>query len=76
MLVFLYDVINYDVINVKNFREILLLNSGYSSGNIEKILERLVYSRLYNFLEMNSVLCDLQFGFDENNRHLPSFDSI
>ena len=32
-------------------------------SNIDKVLDRLMYNRLYNFLEMNSVIYDLQFDF-------------
>ena len=32
-------------------------------SNIDKALERLMYNRLYNLLEMNSVIYDLQFSF-------------
>ena len=31
-------------------------------SNIEKVLERHKYNRLYNFLEVNSFIHDLQFG--------------
>ena len=31
--------------------------------NIDKVLERLMYNRLHKFLELNSVINDLQFGF-------------
>ena len=31
--------------------------------NIENVLERLLYNRLYIFLEMNSVIYDLRLGF-------------
>ena len=31
-------------------------------SNIEKILKKLMYSRLYTFLN-NNIICDLQFGF-------------
>ena len=32
-------------------------------SDIDKVLERLMYNRLYNFLEMNSVIYNLQIGF-------------
>ena len=32
-------------------------------SNIDKVLERFMYNRLYNFLEMNSIVYNLQFGF-------------
>ena len=32
-------------------------------SNIDKVLERLKYNRLYNFLEMNTVIYNLQFCF-------------
>ena len=38
-----------------NYRPISLLS------NIDKVLERLMYNCLYNFLEMNSVIYNLQF---------------
>ena len=40
-----------------NYRPIFL------PPNIEKVLERLMYNRLHNILEMNDVIYDLQFGF-------------
>ena len=40
-----------------NYRPISLLS------NIDKVLERLMCNWLYNFLELNSVIYDLQFGF-------------
>ena len=40
-----------------NYRPIPLLS------NIDNVLERLIYNSLYNFLEMNSIIYDLQFGF-------------
>jgi len=42
---------------VSNYRPISLLS------NIDKILERLMYNRLYNFLDKSLVIYDLQFGF-------------
>ena len=32
-------------------------------SNIEKILEKLMYKRLYTFLDYNNIIYDLQFGF-------------
>ena len=32
-------------------------------SNIEKILENLMYKRLYTFLDYNNIIYDLQFGF-------------
>ena len=40
-----------------NYRAISLLS------NIEKILEKLMYKRLYTFLNKNNVIYNLQFGF-------------
>ena len=40
-----------------NYRPISLLS------NIDKVIEGLMYNRLYNFLEINSVIYDLHFGF-------------
>ena len=42
-----------------NYRPISLLS------NIDKILERLMYNRLYNFLEKNEIIFSLQFGFHQ-----------
>ena len=43
-----------------SYRPISLLS------NIGKVLERLAYNGWYNFLEVNSVIYDLQFGFRQN----------
>ena len=44
-------------LNYSNYRPISLLS------NIEKILEKLMYKRLYIFLDYNNIIYDLQFGF-------------
>ena len=44
-------------LNYSNYRPISLLS------NIEKILEKLMYKRLYAFLDHNNIIYDLQFGF-------------
>ena len=47
-------------LDYQNYRPISLLS------NIEKILEKLMYKRLYKFLNDNNILYDLQFGFRQN----------
>ena len=44
-------------LDYNNYRPIFLLS------NIEKILEKLMYKRLYTFLDKKNVIYDLQFGF-------------
>ena len=44
-----------------NYRPISLLS------NINKIIEKLMYTRLYNFLSIHNCIYDLQFGF--RNKH-------
>ena len=46
-----------DVLVVSNYRPISLLS------NINKIFEKLVYSRLYSFLTLHNCIYELQFGF-------------
>ena len=46
-----------DKLLVSNYRPISLLS------NINKIFEKLVYSRLYSFLELHNCIYELQFGF-------------
>ena len=35
-------------------------------SNIEKILEKLIYKRVYQFPTENNIIYDLQFGFRQN----------
>ena len=44
-------------LNYSNYHPISLLS------NIEKTLEKLMYNRLYTFLDYNNITNDLQFGF-------------
>ena len=44
-------------LDYSNYRSISLLS------NIEQILEKLMYKRLYTFLNKNNVISNLQFGF-------------
>ena len=44
-------------LDCSNFRPISLLS------NIEKILEKIMYKRLYTFLNNNNIIYNLQFGF-------------
>ena len=44
-------------LDYSNYRPISLLS------NIEKILEKLMYKRLYTSLDNKDIICDLQFGF-------------
>ena len=44
-------------LNYSNYRPVLLLS------NVEKILEKLMYKRLYTFLDYNNIIYDLQFRF-------------
>ena len=46
-----------DYLQVSNYRPISLLS------NINKVFEKLVYSRVYSFLDLHNVIYDLQFGF-------------
>ena len=36
-------------------------------SNIEKILEKLMYKRLYTFLNNNNIIYNLQFGFRQKH---------
>ena len=44
-------------VDYANYRPISLLS------NIEKIIKRLMYKRLSNFLDINNLICSLKFGF-------------
>ena len=48
-------------LNYSNYRPISLLSS------IKKILEKLMYKRLYTFLSYNNIIYDLQFGFRQQH---------
>ena len=50
-----------DRLTVSNYRPISLLS------NINKIFEKLVYSRLYSFLDLHKCIYELQFGFRANH---------
>ena len=48
-------------LDYSNYRPISLLS------NIEKILEKRMYKRLYTFLNKNNAICNLQFGFRQQH---------
>ena len=47
-------------LDCRNYHPISLLS------NIEEILEKLMYKRVYQFLTENNIMYDLQFGFRQN----------
>ena len=47
-------------LDTSNYRPISILS------NLDKIIERLMYNRLYKFLESNDLIYSLQFGFRKN----------
>ena len=51
----------YSKLNISNYRPISLLS------NLNKIIEKIMFSRLYTFLEQGKCIYDLQFGFRENH---------
>ena len=57
----LYPFINVTIKIINNYRPISI--RPYFS----KILERLMYSRLLNYLTVNKILCDKQYGFREGH---------
>ena len=52
---------NADPLECTNYRPISL------TSNISKILEKLVYKRLYHFLDLNEILYNNQYGFKNNH---------
>ena len=57
-------------VDYSNYRPIYLLS------NIEKILEKLMYKRLYTFLNNNNIIYNLQFRFRQQNSTSHSFMNI
>ena len=57
-------------LNCGNYRPISLLS------NISKLLEKLMYSRLYNFLNIYNCLSELQFGFRDKHSTCHALISI
>lgn len=45
-----------DTSNISNYRPISLLSS------FSKILERVVYNKIFSFLDVNNILCKYQYG--------------
>ena len=50
-----------DYLDCNNYRPISLIS------NISKLLERLIHTQLYSFLESNKVIYNRQFGFRDNH---------
>ena len=48
-------------LNYCNYCPISLLS------NIEKVFEKLMYKRVYTFLDRSNIIYDLQFGFRQQN---------
>ena len=57
-------------LDYSNYRPISLLS------NIEKILEKLMYKRLYIFLNNNNIIYNLQFGFRQQYSTSQAFINI
>ena len=53
-----------------NYRPISILSQ------FDKILEKLIYSRIINFIEKNDLLCENQFGFRKNSSAIFAINSI
>ena len=56
--------------DINNYRPISLLSI------FDKIIEKLMYSRLYKFLDEHKILYDLQFGFRKNKSTIHSLIQI
>ena len=50
-----------DSTHAENYRPISILS------NISKIFEKVMYKRIYNFLESHNIISDTQFGFRQNH---------
>ena len=57
-------------LDYSNYRPISLLS------NIEKILKKLIYKRLYAFLNNNNIICKWQFGFRQHYSTLHALINI
>ena len=57
----IWDKMIWDQTKIKNYRPISLL------PGISKILEKIVYKRLFSFLNDNDILIPNQFGFRKNH---------
>ena len=55
-------------VDYANYRPITLLS------NIQKIIEKLMYKRLFNFLDINNLIYSLQFGIRQ--KHLTAHPQI
>ena len=53
-----------------NYRPISILSQ------FDKFLEKLIYSRIINFIEKNDLLCENQFGFRKNSSTIFAINSI
>ena len=47
-------------LDFSNYRPISILS------NLDKILEKIVYTRIFKFFDNNNLFCPLQFGFRQN----------
>ena len=59
-----------DCKQASNYRPISILSQ------LDKILEKLIYSRIINFIEKNDLLSENQFGFLKNSSTIFAINSI